>query len=99
MLDLDDDFVCRSGIPEVDPAIFASFEAFDPDTLMPLKKVPGEDLQIIRRQLIKVVVEHGSAQVSGRGEGENSIIRPELTANRKALASLVRRQDRLRARG
>jgi len=44
MLDLDDDFVCRSGIAEVDPTIFASFEAFDPNTPMRLKKVPGEDL-------------------------------------------------------
>ena len=84
MLDLDDDFICGSGIAEVNSTIFASFEAFDPNTPMRLKKVSGEDLQVIRRKLVKVVVGHGSAQVGVPDKGEITIMGSDLTANRKA---------------
>src|ERR1700730_11473760 len=99
MLDLNDDFVSRGGVAEVNSAIFTSFEAFHPDTPMRLKKVPGEDLEVVRRQLMKVVLGHGSAQVDGPGKGEISIMRSWSSANRKMPASLPHHRDRPRGRG
>jgi len=58
VLDLNDGLGRTSGVPKVDPAVFARFEAFQVDTPPRLQEVAGQHLKIVWGELVEIILWH-----------------------------------------
>jgi hypothetical protein len=55
VLALNDNVVRGTCMPEVDAQVTTTFEAFEDDSVARLEQVAGELLEVVRRELLKIV--------------------------------------------